>query len=153
MKSDSGSKSGAMRSSRQGSGGGGAAMGDDKVKAVQQALKDKGHDPGDVDGKMGPKTQAALRDFQKAQGLQGSGRLDDKTMQALGVGGGSTGTGGSASPTTGGSSSTGGSGSTSSGGATSGGATSGGATSGGGSTGSSASGGSSSGSSAPSQKK
>jgi peptidoglycan hydrolase-like protein with peptidoglycan-binding domain len=89
--------------------GGGMAMDHDKVKAVQQALKDKGHDPGDVDGKMGPKTHAALREFQKAQGLQGSGRVDDKTMQALGVEGQKT--GGSASPTTGSgaSSSTGGS--------------------------------------------
>ena len=107
MKSDA--KSGAMRDSRRG----GMAMGDEKVKAAQQALKDKGHDPGMVDGRMGPKTQAALRDFQKAQGLQASGRLDTKTMQALGMEGGRTSgassstTSGSASPSTGTSTSTG----------------------------------------------
>ena len=124
-------------------------MHQEKVKAVQQALKDKGHDPGELDGKMGPKTQAALREFQKAQGLQGNGRLDDKTIQALGVEGartsGTTGsTTGSASPTTssGGSASTGGSSST---GASS---PSGGA--GSSSTGGAATGGSSSGSSSPS---
>jgi peptidoglycan hydrolase-like protein with peptidoglycan-binding domain len=81
-------------------------MGDEQVKAAQQALKDKGHDPGAVDGKMGPKTQAALRDFQKAQGIEASGRLDTKTTQALGMDGGkmsgtgSSSTSGSASPST-----------------------------------------------------
>lgn len=101
MKADTSAKSGAMRSRK-----GGTAMGDEKVKAAQQALKDKGHDPGTVDGKMGPKTQAALRDFQKAQGMQATGRLDMKTMQSLGVDGGKTSsagestTSGSASPAT-----------------------------------------------------
>jgi peptidoglycan hydrolase-like protein with peptidoglycan-binding domain len=57
----------------------------EQVKAVQQALKDKGHDPGTVDGKMGPKTQAALRDFQTKEGLKASGRLDADTMSKLGV--------------------------------------------------------------------
>lgn len=57
----------------------------DQVMAVQQALKDKGHDPGTIDGVMGPKTQAALRDFQKKEGLKASGRLDQETMAKLGV--------------------------------------------------------------------
>lgn len=84
---------------------GGMAMADEKVKAAQQALKDKGHDPGSIDGKMGPKTQAAIRDFQKAQGMEATGHLDAKTMQSLGMDGEKTGmsgsaTGGSASPAT-----------------------------------------------------
>lgn len=57
----------------------------EQVKAVQQALKDKGFDPGEVDGKMGPKTQAALRDFQQKEGLKATGRLDTETMAKLGV--------------------------------------------------------------------
>jgi peptidoglycan hydrolase-like protein with peptidoglycan-binding domain len=57
----------------------------DHVKAVQQALKDKGHDPGPVDGVMGAKTKAALREFQKAQGMKESGSLDNETMTKLGV--------------------------------------------------------------------
>ena len=61
------------------------AAGDEKVKAAQQALKDKGYDAGAVDGRMGPKTQAALRDFQKAQGMESTGDLDPKTTQALGM--------------------------------------------------------------------
>lgn len=57
----------------------------EQVKAVQQALKDKGHDAGDVDGRMGPKTQAALRDFQQKEGLKATGRADAETMAKLGV--------------------------------------------------------------------
>jgi len=93
---------GAMRVMRKG----GTATGDEMVKAAQQALKDKGHDPGTVDGRMGARTQAALRDFQKAQGMEPTGELDPKTTQALGMNGertGSTGaafTDGSASPAT-----------------------------------------------------
>ena len=34
---------------------------------------------------MGPKTSAALREFQQAQGLKASGRLDQQTLSALGV--------------------------------------------------------------------
>lgn len=75
MKSDSGMKSESARMTGRG----------EQVKAVQQALKDKGHDPGEVDGKMGPKTQAALRDFQSQEGLNASGRLDAETMSKLGI--------------------------------------------------------------------
>jgi len=57
----------------------------DQVKAVQQALKDQGHDPGAIDGVMGPKTQAALRDYQQKQGLKATGRLDAETSAKLGV--------------------------------------------------------------------
>ena len=82
------------------------AAGDEKVKAAQQALKDKGHDPGTVDGRMGPKTEAALREFQKAQGMESTGELDNKTTDALGMNGkstssaGASSTAGSASPAT-----------------------------------------------------
>jgi peptidoglycan hydrolase-like protein with peptidoglycan-binding domain len=57
----------------------------EQVKAVQQALKDQGHDPGDIDGVMGPKTQSALRDYQQKQGLKATGRLDAETQAKLGV--------------------------------------------------------------------
>jgi peptidoglycan hydrolase-like protein with peptidoglycan-binding domain len=57
----------------------------EQVKAAQQALKDKGHDPGMIDGRMGPKTQAAVKEFQKAEGLKETGRLDAETMTKLGV--------------------------------------------------------------------
>ena len=81
MKSDSMKSDSTMKSGR----GGRMGASQEQVKSVQQALKDKGHDPGAVDGKMGPKTQAALRDFQSKEGLKASGRLDTDTMSKLGV--------------------------------------------------------------------
>jgi peptidoglycan hydrolase-like protein with peptidoglycan-binding domain len=38
-----------------------------QLKTMQQTLKDKGFDPGPIDGTMGPRTAAALRDYQKAE--------------------------------------------------------------------------------------
>ena len=76
MKSDM-SKDRGMRAARGGDRG--------QMKAIQQALKDKGHDPGAVDGVMGPKTRSALRDFQKKEGIKGTGRPDRETMSKLGV--------------------------------------------------------------------
>jgi peptidoglycan hydrolase-like protein with peptidoglycan-binding domain len=55
------------------------------VRSVQQALKQKGFDAGAVDGEMGPSTEAALRNFQQAQGLPQSGNPDQQTLSALGV--------------------------------------------------------------------
>ena len=76
-------KSDAMKSRPPGRSARGAGS-TEQVKAVQQALKDKGHDAGDIDGKMGPKTQAALRDFQQQEGLKATGRADADTMAKLG---------------------------------------------------------------------
>lgn len=58
-----------------------------QVKAAQEALKEKGFDPGPADGMMGPRTRAALREFQKKEGIQTTGRLDAETMSKLGVSG------------------------------------------------------------------
>jgi peptidoglycan hydrolase-like protein with peptidoglycan-binding domain len=58
----------------------------ERVTAVQQALKDRGHDPGEIDGALGPKTRAALREFQKKEGLKVTGRLDSATLARLGIG-------------------------------------------------------------------
>jgi peptidoglycan hydrolase-like protein with peptidoglycan-binding domain len=55
------------------------------VRDAQQALQDKGHDVGPIDGLMGPKTAAAVREFQQAQGLKATGRLDRETLSALNV--------------------------------------------------------------------
>ena len=55
------------------------------VRAAQQALKDKGHDPGMIDGRMGVRTRAAVNDYQRAEGLTVTGRLDDDTRAGLGV--------------------------------------------------------------------
>jgi peptidoglycan hydrolase-like protein with peptidoglycan-binding domain len=55
------------------------------VRSVQQALKQKGYDVGSVDGQMGPNTENALRQFQRAQGISQTGNLDQQTLSALGV--------------------------------------------------------------------
>jgi peptidoglycan hydrolase-like protein with peptidoglycan-binding domain len=60
-------------------------MVDSDVRSIQEALKSKGHDPGPIDGIMGPQTQAALNNFQKAQNLPMTGRGDAQTLDKLGV--------------------------------------------------------------------
>lgn len=56
-----------------------------QVEEVQRALQKKGFDSGPIDGRMGPKTRAALREFQRAEGLAVSGEVDEKTAAVLGV--------------------------------------------------------------------
>jgi Putative peptidoglycan binding domain len=53
-------------------------MSADKVKQLQEALKAKGHDPGPIDGVMGPKTRAALDKYQKAENIQNVADAYDK---------------------------------------------------------------------------
>ena len=55
------------------------------VRAIQHALAQKGLDPGPADGDYGPKTAAAVRDFETAQSLIPDGEVGPKTAQALGV--------------------------------------------------------------------
>jgi peptidoglycan hydrolase-like protein with peptidoglycan-binding domain len=64
---------------------GGRTMGQQEVKSAQEALKAKGYNAGASDGAMGPRTRAALRNFQKAEGLRATGRLDADTRSKLGV--------------------------------------------------------------------
>lgn len=54
-----------------------------EVMALQQALKKAGENPGPADGLMGRKTRAALRAFQKKNGLKTSGRADKATLAKL----------------------------------------------------------------------
>ena len=53
------------------------------VKQAQEQLSAKGHDV-QADGKLGPKTQAARKEFQQKEGIQASGQLDQETLAALG---------------------------------------------------------------------
>jgi hypothetical protein len=55
------------------------------VKKAQEALKDKGHDPGSIDGVIGPQTRQAIRAFQNASALKETGRLDAETAAKLGI--------------------------------------------------------------------
>lgn len=56
----------------------------DTVREVQQTLRDRGFRLG-VDGIMGPRTQAVLRQFQKAENLEPTGQLNRQTLVALGI--------------------------------------------------------------------
>ena len=69
----------------------GARAGKSQVRQVQEALKAQGHDPGPVDGVMGPHTQEAIRAFQRSQNLTETGRLDAQTSEKLAVGAARTG--------------------------------------------------------------
>lgn len=56
-----------------------------EVKQIQQRLKEWGYYKGDVDGIYGSKTQQAVRNFQKANGLQVDGIAGEKTLAAIGI--------------------------------------------------------------------
>lgn len=55
------------------------------VMTMQQALKDKGFDPGPLDGIAGPRTASALKAYQKSQNLAMTGTMNDDTAAKLGV--------------------------------------------------------------------
>ena len=55
----------------------------EQIRAVQQRLKGVGIDPGPSDGNLGPQTQEALRQYQRAQGLPQTGQLDEMTKERL----------------------------------------------------------------------
>ena len=62
-----------------------AAHGSDRTRAAQQALKDKGFDPGPIDGIDGPKTDAAVREYQEKNNLVVDGRLNAQVLDSLGL--------------------------------------------------------------------
>ena len=55
----------------------------DDVRQAQTALKGKGIDPGPIDGTHGPRTSAALRNYQKSENIKVTGRLDSETSSRL----------------------------------------------------------------------
>lgn len=67
---------------------GSSLMQGNNISQAQQALNDKGFAAGNVDGKWGPQTEAAVKKFQAAQKLDQTGQLDQQTLAALGVGSG-----------------------------------------------------------------
>ena len=56
-----------------------------ELRQVQQKLNDTGFNAGQVDGRWGPNTQAALSNFQQARGLEATGRPNEQTLSALGI--------------------------------------------------------------------
>ena len=55
------------------------------VQQVQERLRDRGFDPGSIDGRTGPKTVQAIRAFQESVGMKADGRIDMALMERLGI--------------------------------------------------------------------
>lgn len=55
----------------------------DRIKKIQQALKNAGFYKGDIDGKIGLKTKSAIKAFQKSKGLIADGVVGQKTWNEL----------------------------------------------------------------------
>ena len=53
------------------------------AKEIQAALKNAGFDPGYIDGKIGPKTQQAIKEFQRTKSLKIDGKVGPKTWAEL----------------------------------------------------------------------
>ena len=53
----------------------------DRVKKLQQVLNELGYNCGNVDGKFGPKTLAAVKKFQKAMGISVDGKVGPETKK------------------------------------------------------------------------
>lgn len=62
-----------------------AATYDPMVEKAQKQLTELGYEPGPIDGKMGKKTENAIKSFQRDNNLEISGTLDEKTLQKLGL--------------------------------------------------------------------
>lgn len=56
-----------------------------EVKAIQQALKDRGLFSGEVTGYFGEQTKEAVKKFQKQQGISQTGVAGAMTLKALGI--------------------------------------------------------------------
>ena len=55
------------------------------VRAAQEKLKDKGYDPGPIDGIWGPRTAAAVSEYQRKEKMTVTNRLDTETLGKLEV--------------------------------------------------------------------
>jgi peptidoglycan hydrolase-like protein with peptidoglycan-binding domain len=50
---------------------------------AQRQLKALGFNPGAIDGNLGPQTEAAVREYQRAYRLPQTGKLDEATVRSL----------------------------------------------------------------------
>lgn len=57
----------------------------ERSKTIQSALKQAGYYGGNIDGKVGPLTQKAILDFQRANGLKDDGQVGRRTWGVLGT--------------------------------------------------------------------
>ena len=52
--------------------------------SVQRVLRKRGYYSGPVDGDIGPRSRAAIREYQAEHGLEANGRIDDPLLRSLG---------------------------------------------------------------------
>lgn len=57
----------------------------DGVRRVQALLRQKGFEPGKLDGVPGPITKAAVRAFQEKYGMKASSEMDNQFLLGLGA--------------------------------------------------------------------
>lgn len=62
-------------------------LGAGQIRQLQLKLNQLGFSAGHVDGLWGPETSSAVLHFQRKNGLQVTGKLDDETFRLLGLGG------------------------------------------------------------------
>ncbi len=55
----------------------------ERVRRVEQRLRDLGYNPGEVDGKIDSHFECAVMAFQKMNGLERNGRIDIQVLEAL----------------------------------------------------------------------
>ncbi len=53
--------------------------------SVQRALRREGYYSGSVDGDLGPRSRAAIREFQADNGMYATGRIDSRLLRSLGI--------------------------------------------------------------------
>ena len=61
----------------------GAGSPGDAVRVLQQALAQLGFDPGPADGEFGPRTETAVKAFQRSRNLEPDGLVGPETAQAI----------------------------------------------------------------------
>lgn len=64
---------------------GGGRAADPQTRQLQQALRDRGFDPGPVDGIPGPQTRDAVAEWQRQNNMEPTGRPNREMLSSLGV--------------------------------------------------------------------
>ncbi|WP_372617483.1 peptidoglycan-binding domain-containing protein [Falsiroseomonas sp.] len=85
-----------LNGSTSASASGSATSADPRTRQLQQALDQRGYDPGPIDGIYGPRTRAAVREWQRANNMQATGTPTQQMLSDLNIssGSGTAGTGG-----------------------------------------------------------
>ena len=55
------------------------------VRAIKQQLNQRGYDPGNINGQWDQQARQALQNFQKSQGLEPTGQLNNRALALLGI--------------------------------------------------------------------